>query len=88
VWPDPWRWIRDDPDDRISARPGYFAQTVLPFLRDAAVASLLLRQRHGTEDGLGSEVAEFASIKARRSSVESIRAIAMLGFMLGGPRSS
>jgi len=50
----------------------------------AAIAALLLGQRRGREDALGSEMAEFASIKARRSSVESIRAIAMLGFMLGG----
>jgi cation:H+ antiporter len=45
----------------------------------AAVAALLLGQRHGREDALGSEMAEFASIRARRSSVESIRAMAMLG---------
>jgi cation:H+ antiporter len=50
----------------------------------AAVAALLLGQRHGRENALGSEMAEFASIKARRPSVESIRAIAMLDFMLGG----
>jgi cation:H+ antiporter len=49
-----------------------------------AIAALLLGQRHGREDPLGSEMAEFASTKSRRSSVESVRAIAMLVFMLGG----
>ena len=50
----------------------------------AAVAALLLGQRRETEDPLGSEMAEFASTTTRHSPVESIRAIAMLVFMLGG----
>jgi cation:H+ antiporter len=50
----------------------------------AAVAALLLGQRQGKQDPLGPEMAEFASTKTRRSSVESIRAIGMLVFMLGG----
>ena len=50
----------------------------------AAVGALLLGQRHRREDPLGSEMAEFASTKTRRSSVESVRAIGMLVFMLGG----
>jgi cation:H+ antiporter len=50
----------------------------------AAVAALLLGQRPGREDPLGSEMAEFASSNPRRSSVESVRAVAMLVFMLGG----
>jgi hypothetical protein len=54
----------------------------------AAVAALLLGLQHGREDALASETAEFASIKARRSSVESIRAIAMLSFMLGSAETS
>ncbi len=49
-----------------------------------AVAALLLGQRRETEDPLGSEMAEFASTTTRHSPVESIRAIAMLVFMLGG----
>ncbi len=50
----------------------------------AAVGALLLGQRNGRSDPLASEMAEFASIQSRRSSVESVRAIAMLVFMLGG----
>jgi cation:H+ antiporter len=50
----------------------------------AAVGSLLLGQRHGREDPLGSEMAEFASTKTQRSAVESVRAIGMLVLMLGG----
>ena len=50
----------------------------------AAVAALLLGQRHSREDPLGSEMAEFASTDGRRSSVETARAIGMLVFMLGG----
>jgi len=50
----------------------------------AAVAALLLGNRHGGVDPLGSEMAEFASTKERRSPVESVRAIGMLVFMLGG----
>jgi len=49
-----------------------------------SVTALLLGQRHGREDRLGSELAEFASAKAGRSSVESVRAVGMLVFMLGG----
>jgi cation:H+ antiporter len=50
----------------------------------AAVGALLLGQRNGRADPLGSEMAEFASTETGRSSVESARAIAMLVFMLGG----
>jgi cation:H+ antiporter len=50
----------------------------------AAIAALLLGQRHGREDPIGSEMAEFASTKTGRSSVESVRAVGMLVFMLGG----
>ena len=50
----------------------------------AAVAALVLRQPRESVDPLGSEMAEFASIKARLSPVEPIRAVAMLVFMLGG----
>ena len=50
----------------------------------AAVVALLLGQRHRRDDPLGSEMAEFASTKTRRSSVDSVRAIGMLVFMLGG----
>ncbi len=50
----------------------------------AAVAALLLGQRPGREDPLGSEMAEFASVKARGRSLESVRAIGMLVFTLGG----
>ena len=50
----------------------------------AAVVALLLGQRHGREDPLDSEMAEFASTKTRRTPVESVRAIGMLVFMLGG----
>ena len=50
----------------------------------AAVAVLLFGQGHRSGDPLGSEMAEFASTKTSSSSVESIRAIAMLVFMLGG----
>jgi cation:H+ antiporter len=50
----------------------------------AAVTALLLGQRHRREDQLGSEMAEFASTKTRRSPAESVRAIGMLVFMLGG----
>jgi cation:H+ antiporter len=50
----------------------------------AAVAALLIGQGHQREDPLGSEMAEVASTKRRRSPVESIRAISMLIFMLGG----
>jgi cation:H+ antiporter len=49
-----------------------------------AIAALLFGQRQEREDRLGSEMAEFASTKARRSSVETVRAVAMLVFMLGG----
>jgi cation:H+ antiporter len=49
-----------------------------------AVAALLLGQRNGREDPLGSEMSEFASTTTRRSSVELIRAIGMLVLMLGG----
>jgi cation:H+ antiporter len=49
-----------------------------------AIAALLFGQRQREADRLGSEMAEFASTKARRSSVESVRAVAMLVFMLGG----
>ncbi len=49
-----------------------------------AVAALLFGQRHQREDPLGSEMAEFASTRSRRSSVEPFRAIGMLVFMLGG----
>jgi cation:H+ antiporter len=50
----------------------------------AAVVALLLGQRRDREDPLGSEMAEFASMKPRHTPVESFRAIAMLAFMLGG----
>jgi cation:H+ antiporter len=50
----------------------------------AAVVALLLGQRRDREDPLGSEIAEFASMKPRHTLVESFRAIAMLAFMLGG----
>ncbi len=50
----------------------------------AAVVALLLGQRHRREDPLGSEMAEFAFTETQRSSVESVRAIGMLVFMLGG----
>jgi cation:H+ antiporter len=50
----------------------------------AAVAALLLGQQHRGGDPLGSEMAEFASTKSRRSPLEPVRAIAMLVFMLGG----
>jgi cation:H+ antiporter len=50
----------------------------------ASVAALLLGQRQGGEDRLGAELAEFASAKAGRSSAESVRAVGMLVFMLGG----
>jgi cation:H+ antiporter len=50
----------------------------------AAIAALLLGQRHGREDPLGSEMAEFGSTKTQRSSVDSVRAISMLVLMLGG----
>ncbi len=50
----------------------------------AAVAALLIGQRSGKGDPLSSEMAEFASAESRRSSVESVRAIGMLVFMLGG----
>jgi cation:H+ antiporter len=49
-----------------------------------AVAALLFGQRRRSEDPLGSEMAEFAATKSRRSNVESVRAIGMLVFMLGG----
>ena len=49
-----------------------------------AVGGLLLGQRHVRADPLESEIAEFASNQTQRSSVESIRAIGMLVFMLGG----
>lgn len=47
-------------------------------------ALLLLAQRQKKEDSLGSELVEFAATKPRHSPVETVRAIAMLGFMLGG----
>ncbi len=50
----------------------------------AAVVALLLGQRRDREDPLGSEMAEFASMRPRHTPVESVRAIAMLAFMLGG----
>jgi cation:H+ antiporter len=50
----------------------------------AAVAALLLGQRHRRDDPLGTEMAEFASTTTRNSSVEPVRAIGMLVFMLGG----
>ena len=49
-----------------------------------AVAALLIGPRRRREDPLGSEMAEFASTALRRSPVESLRAIGMLVFMLGG----
>ncbi len=49
-----------------------------------AVGALLLGPRGGRADPLGSEMAEFASTESPRSSVESVRAIAMLVFMLVG----
>ncbi len=49
-----------------------------------AIAALLLGQGHRREDPLGSEMAEFASTKTRHSPIESVRAICMLVFMLGG----
>jgi cation:H+ antiporter len=49
-----------------------------------AIAALLFGRRQREEDRLGSEMTEFASTKDRRSSVESLRAVAMLVFMLGG----
>ena len=49
-----------------------------------AVSALLLGQRRRKEDPLGSEMVEFAATKTRRSTVESVRAIGMLVFMLGG----
>jgi cation:H+ antiporter len=50
----------------------------------AAIGVLLFGQRPRKEDRLGTEMAEFASTTTRRSSVESVRAIGMLVFMLGG----
>ncbi len=50
----------------------------------AAIGALLLGQRLEREDPLESQMVEFASTKTRRSSVESVRAIGMLGLMLGG----
>jgi cation:H+ antiporter len=50
----------------------------------AAVGALLVGQRNSREDPLGSELAEFASINTRRLTVEVVRAIGMLAFMLGG----
>jgi cation:H+ antiporter len=50
----------------------------------ASVTALLLGQRQGGEDRLGAELTEFASAQAGRSPVESVRAVGMLVFMLGG----
>jgi cation:H+ antiporter len=49
-----------------------------------AVAGLVLGQQRAGMDPLGSEMAEFASTKERRSPIEPIRAAGMLVFMLGG----
>jgi cation:H+ antiporter len=49
----------------------------------AAIAALLFGQQHRGGDPLGTEMAEFATT-SRRSSVEPVRAICMLVFMLGG----
>jgi cation:H+ antiporter len=60
------------------------ALIMLVALGVAVAALLLLSSRPGNDDPLGSEMAEFASIKTQQTAVEPVRAIAMLVLMLGG----